>query len=303
MNTTGSSDASGPNPALMSALTTEHYTLQFSCTATIVEANGRSMLFLSSVSGATVVLALVAQLDRMGDTFVTFALTVLPALLALGLTSYARLADLAVHDAYYARAVGRIRAFYLTIEPSTRQYWLVPAGDDGHAVMRQVGQPHSRWHHLGHTATAVAAVDGVITGAFLGVLGSAVTPLAAPVLASAATITAVGAFAGLLADQERRWRRSDASLESHFLPDGTPPPWLLRRSVTAPPRTEAAPHSPLLPVRTAPGQKQARPPAEPERNRRPGTPEARPQTAKEMCSRWLLHRPPKKRLAGGPRPP
>jgi hypothetical protein len=34
-------------------------------------------------------------MDRMGDTFVTLALTVLPALLALGLTSYSRLADLA----------------------------------------------------------------------------------------------------------------------------------------------------------------------------------------------------------------
>ena len=222
MNATGSTDVPGPNPAVMWALTTEHYTLQSSRTGTIAEANGRSMLFVSSVSGATVALALVAQLDRMGDTFVTFALTVLPALLALGLTSYSRLADLAVHDAYYARAIGRIRAFYLTIEPSAQQYWLVPAGDDAHALMRQAGQPHSRWHHLGHTATAVAAVVGVITGAFLGVLGSVVTPLATSVLAAGATVAAVVAFAGLLADQERRWRRSDASLQSHFLPDGTP---------------------------------------------------------------------------------
>ena len=63
MNTTGSPDSTGPNPALMSALTTEHYTLQSARTATIAEANGRSMLFLSSVSGATVALVLVAQLD------------------------------------------------------------------------------------------------------------------------------------------------------------------------------------------------------------------------------------------------
>ena len=88
--------------------------------------------------------------------------------------------------------------------------------------MRQAGQPHSPWHHLGHTATAVAAVLGVITGAFLGVLGSVVTPLATPVLAAGATVAAVAAFAVLLADQERRWRRSDDSLQSHFLPDGTP---------------------------------------------------------------------------------
>ena len=75
------------------------------------------MVFLSAVSGATVALALVAQLDRMGDTFLRFALALLPALMALGVTSYSRLADLAVHDAYYARAIGRIRSFYLTIEP------------------------------------------------------------------------------------------------------------------------------------------------------------------------------------------
>ena len=49
-----------------------------------------------------------------------------------------------------------------------------------------------------------------------------VTPLATPVLAGVATAAAVAAFAGLLADQERRWRRSDDSLQSHFLPDGTP---------------------------------------------------------------------------------
>lgn len=222
MNATGPADATGPHPALMSALTTEHYTLQAARSSTIVEANGRSMLFLSAVSGATVALALVAQLDRMGDTFVTFALTVLPALLALGLTSYSRLADLAVHDAYYARAIGRIRAFYLTIEPAAHQYWLQPAGDDAHAVMRQAGQPHSRWHHLGHTATSVAAVVGVISGAFLGLAGSVTTPLTTPVLAVGATVLAVATFAGLLADQERRWRRSDDSLQSHFLPDGTP---------------------------------------------------------------------------------
>jgi hypothetical protein len=142
--------------------------------------------------------------------------------LALGLTSYSRLADLAVHNAYYARAIGRVRAFYLTIEPAAHPYWLQPAGDDAHAVMRQAGQPHSRWHHLGHTATSVAAVVAVIAGALVGVVGSVVTPLSAPVIAAGSAVLAVAAFGGLLADQERRWRRSDGSLQSHFLPDGTP---------------------------------------------------------------------------------
>jgi len=45
MNSTRPADPTGPNPALMSALTTEHYTLQSARNSTIVEANGRSMLF------------------------------------------------------------------------------------------------------------------------------------------------------------------------------------------------------------------------------------------------------------------
>ena len=92
--------ASQPSSALVSALTTEHYTLQSSRTSTVVEANGRSSLFLSAVSGTTVALALVAQLDRRGETFTVFAFSILPALLVLGVMSYARLADLAVHDAF-----------------------------------------------------------------------------------------------------------------------------------------------------------------------------------------------------------
>ena len=101
-----------PSGALVSALTTEHYTLLSARSSTIIEANGRSSLFLSAVSGATVALALVAQLDKMGDTFRIFAFTILPTLLMLGFMSYARLADLAAHDAYYARAIGWIRGFY-----------------------------------------------------------------------------------------------------------------------------------------------------------------------------------------------
>ena len=140
MNLVDSSDAEQkPSPALLAALTTEHYTLQASRSSTVVEANGRSSLFLSATSAATVALALVAQLDHLGGTFLAFTLVVLPALLLLGLTSYSRLADLAVQDAYYARAIGRIRAFYLTLDPAGPQYWMQPAGDDAHAVMRQAG--------------------------------------------------------------------------------------------------------------------------------------------------------------------
>jgi hypothetical protein len=215
-------DTDAPSGALLSALTSEHYTLQSARSSTIVEANGRSMLFLSAVSGATVALALVAQLDGLGKSFTVFALSILPALLAVGFTSYARLADLAVHDAYYARAIGRIRAFYFTLEPKARHYWLLPAGDNRHAVMQQTGQKHTRWHHLGHTATSVAAVNAVIAGVLVGLVAKLTSTLNLPGLAALAVAVTLGMLTGFFIDQERRWRRSDEAITILFLPDGSP---------------------------------------------------------------------------------
>jgi hypothetical protein len=209
------------NATLMSALTTEHYTLQSARASTIAEANGRSQLFLSTVSGATVALALAAQLHAGHGTFTAFAFAVLPAVLLLGITSYMRLADLAVQDAYYARAIGRIRSFYFGIEPTARQYWLVSAGDDPHAVMRHAGQRISRWHHLSHAATAVGAVTAVIAGVFTGLIAATVTPWPLGAVSIPATLVAVTLVIVFLADQTRRWNTSGESAPTLFDPDGT----------------------------------------------------------------------------------
>ncbi|MCZ2825861.1 MULTISPECIES: hypothetical protein [unclassified Modestobacter] len=212
-----------PSSALMSALTTEHYTLQASRSSTVIEANGRSSLFLSAVSGALVALALVAQLDRFGDTFLVFAFSVLPALLMLGVMSYARLADLAVHDAYYARAIGRIRSFYFDVAgPEARKYWLLGAGDDQHVVMRHAGQRLTGWHHWTHQATAVAALTAVIAGVLGGLAVDTASPLTLPATAVVGVVLAVLVLVGLLADQQRRWRQCEQSSPALFAPDGTP---------------------------------------------------------------------------------
>jgi hypothetical protein len=212
MNVIEDPNSKSPNAALLSALTTEHFTLQSARSSVVVESNGRGQLFLSAVTGVVVGLALVAELDGLGRTFIVFALSLLPALLVLGLTSYLRLAELAVHDAIYARAIGRIRTFYVGIEPSARDYWLLPAGDDSHAVMRPAGQRHTAWdhflHRISHAATAVAALTSVVAGvlyALVGHLGRASSPA---LLGVGASGVAIALFVSLMIDQERRWRRS-----------------------------------------------------------------------------------------------
>jgi hypothetical protein len=109
--------ASEPTPVatgeqrLLAALTTEHFTLQTARSATIMETNGRSALFLSSVSSAVVALAFIGQVADVGQPFFLFALVLLPALFFLGLLTYLRLTQSAIEDLLYARAINRIRRY------------------------------------------------------------------------------------------------------------------------------------------------------------------------------------------------
>jgi hypothetical protein len=95
---------------LLQALTTEHFTLQTARAATIADSNGRSALYLATVSSAVVALAFIGQLAHTGQAFLLFALALLPALVLLGVLTYLRLVQTAVEDLFYARAINRIRA-------------------------------------------------------------------------------------------------------------------------------------------------------------------------------------------------
>jgi hypothetical protein len=76
---------------LLQALTTEHFTLQTARSATIADSNGRSALYLATVSSAIVALAFIGQVARLGRAFHLFALALLPALVLLGVLTYLRL--------------------------------------------------------------------------------------------------------------------------------------------------------------------------------------------------------------------
>src|SRR5215217_2163753 len=109
----------------LQALTTEHFTLQTARSATIMETNGRSALFLSTVSNAVVALAFIGQVADDGQPFFLFALAVLPVLFVLGLLTYLRLAQSASEDLLYSRAINRIRRFYLKLDPSAPSWFVL----------------------------------------------------------------------------------------------------------------------------------------------------------------------------------
>ena len=78
-----------PSKALLTALTTEHFTLQTARSQTASESASRASLYILSVSSALVALGFIGQASQIGTTFHVFALTVLPTLYVLGVFTFA----------------------------------------------------------------------------------------------------------------------------------------------------------------------------------------------------------------------
>jgi hypothetical protein len=203
---------------LLQALTTEHFTLQTARSATIMETNGRSALFLSTVSSAVVALAFIGQVADVGQPFFLFALAVLPALFVLGLLTYLRLVQSASEDLLYSRAINRIRRFYLDLDPAAPSWFLLGGHDDIHGATANMDLVPSSRHLLSHTATMVAVTTSMIGGVFVAVavggLGGGRVPVA--VAAAAGVLVSLALTAALWRDQARRWRTAEQRVPSSY---------------------------------------------------------------------------------------
>jgi hypothetical protein len=84
--------------AKLQILATEHWSLLATRSLTYTESLGRVNMFLAILSGAVIALALVAQADRFGSTFITVAILMLSVVLFAGVATVARLMALNRYD-------------------------------------------------------------------------------------------------------------------------------------------------------------------------------------------------------------
>ena len=175
----------------MQALTTEHSALQSARSATISESASRSALYLTTLSSAVVVMALVVQVSRLGQAFFVFAFAILPVVFFLGLVTFGRLLQTGVEDVIYARAISRIRSFYSAIEPSQADYFAETSVDQ--VGLTAVGLFKLRWQQFLAAAAAIAVVNAVVGGAFV-----ALTVRGLFEHAGVALVTLIGAAVTLL---------------------------------------------------------------------------------------------------------
>ena len=103
--------------AKLQILATEHWSLLATRSLTYTESLGRVNIFLAILSGAVIALALVAQADRFGPTFISIAIFVLLVVLFTGVATIARLMHLNRDDFRWVVGMNRLRHGYLELHP------------------------------------------------------------------------------------------------------------------------------------------------------------------------------------------
>jgi hypothetical protein len=148
---------------LLTALTTEHFTLATARSTAVSEGGARSSIYLLSVSSALIALGFVSQISAPDRLFEVFALTVLPTLFVLGVITFLRLSESSIEDFRYGQAINRIRHYYLEVAGDRAKYFLLSGNDDRAGVWANMSRHSpSPLHGFFTMPMAMAFINSVI---------------------------------------------------------------------------------------------------------------------------------------------
>jgi len=209
-----------PPPAepaqIIAIMTTEHFTLQGARAATISEASGRSSLFLGAVSSGLVALGFIGQFSKLDDAFFIFGLVLFAGLFFLGLVTFIRLLETSLEDAIYARAIARIRHYYLEVAPHMRPYFVLPSNDDMQtAMMGSMGLSLPHIQILLTSAGLVSVINGLLAGVFVG-FGLALLAASSPIILISGLIVFIALVWLQTSYQQRQWILANSKQTSLF---------------------------------------------------------------------------------------
>jgi hypothetical protein len=172
-------------------LATEHWSLLSSRALAWNESFSRGGMFLSTLSFATVALALAGQVSDFGEGFRLFALVVLPVLLFLGIGTMLRLDSSTLHDATCVAGMNRIRHAYLELAPDLEPYFIMGATDDVRGILTTMVNPPGR-----STLVAMFAATPFQLSVLNAVLLAVIAALLTMQLRAGTTIAAAAGAAG-----------------------------------------------------------------------------------------------------------
>ena len=199
-------------------LMSEHASLTATRSLAWNESFSRAGIFLSSLSGVIVGLALIAQGSGFGDAFVIFAMVLLPVVLFIGVTSYVRMGAANYTDAVCVVGMNRIRAGYLEIAPDLERFLVMSPFDDAEGIDQTMTSPPGGSRVLQFVAgspTLVGVLDAVVAGA-LGALVALQLGLSTPLIGLTGIVVFVVTIAAHAQYAAQNIRRSIASFAPSF---------------------------------------------------------------------------------------
>jgi hypothetical protein len=199
---------------LLTALTTEHFTLQGARSQTASESSSRASLYILSVSSALVALGFIRQASQTGTTFDVFALIVLPTLYVLGVFTFVRVVECGAEDFRYGVAINRIRNYYKQIAGEQAKLFLLSGHDDGRGVFENAAVPVEGRKQFFSFATVVGVINSVVGGSAVAVGAIADASLGAS--AGVGGAVALVSLAVLLRSAARLLEERTAQTESIF---------------------------------------------------------------------------------------
>jgi hypothetical protein len=201
---------------LLTALTTEHFTLQGARSQTMSESSSRAALYIGAVSSTLVALGFLGQLSPGGDTFNTFALTVLPTLYLLGVFTFVRLVECGAEDFRYGLAINRIRGYYRQQAGERANLFLLSGHDDGPGVWANVAVPvEGRTQYLTF-GSVVAVINSVVGGGAIAIALGAFVDATLGVAAGAGGAAAIVSVTVLLRYADRLLDARTGGVEALF---------------------------------------------------------------------------------------
>ena len=204
-------------------LATEHWSLLATRSLTYTEMFSRVTIFLAILSGAVIALALIAQADHFGPTFITIAIPVLAIVLFAGIATIARLTALNRDDFRWVIAMNRLRHAYLELHPELEPHFTTSPHDDlGGALqtlgiddVTAVGGVGSVFHLLQTLPGMLAVIVGAVAGAIGALAALAVgSPPVGAVLTAPAVFVLFLVWIGISGG--RSFGRPGPSLEPRF---------------------------------------------------------------------------------------
>jgi hypothetical protein len=156
-------------------LSTEHWSLLATRSLSWNEAFSRTGMFLSTLSAATVALALAGPAMSFGGAFPLFALIVLAVTLFLGIATYIRLLQVNNEDLYWVTGMNILRGEYAQIVPGIEGSFVAGHTLDVEGMARSyaafdVTSSPSPLHMLITTPAVVGVIASAIAGVIAGLI-------------------------------------------------------------------------------------------------------------------------------------